>query len=125
MAMGNVGVFANILSNAVKFSFVGGEITVKCWHDKKYVRVSFADRGIGMSEELKNKVFSPHEATSRRGTEGEAGTGFGMPIVKSMVEIFGGDVSVTSYSHEKSSEHGTTFTIKLLRSDYNQQLLAS
>lgn len=109
-------VMNNLISNAIKFSNEGSEI--KIWVDDRQdsVEIHVADCGIGIPEELARRIFSVDSKTSRRGTFGEAGTGFGMPILKSSVEKMGGTVSLQSRSVEEfPQEHGTTFTVKLLK----------
>ena len=104
-------VFNNIVSNAIKFSRKGGVISVAVNQpqDSK-VCISIKDSGIGMPKEILENIFKNDKETSRKGTEGEAGTGFGMPIVKSFMEIYGGDIQVESIDEsEDEQNHGTTF----------------
>jgi PAS domain S-box-containing protein len=89
-------VLANILTNAVKFSLPGGSIFVGAKADGPFVRVEIRDQGIGMSSDLIARIFNPAERTSRSGTVGETGTGFGMPLVKKFVELYGGSIRVDS-----------------------------
>ncbi|NRA47188.1 MAG: ATP-binding protein [Oligoflexales bacterium] len=108
-------VINNILSNAVKFSYPEGTITIKCENSgSEEVVLSIMDQGIGMPDSLKEKLFSLGEQTSRNGTAGERGTGFGMPLVKTFVDYYGGRVEIkTSEKIGKSNEHGTTFFLYL------------
>lgn len=106
-------VLNNILSNAVKFSYCGSQIEVRSESVSEYVILSIKDHGIGMSKKLVADLFTLGKATARFGTEGELGTGFGMPLVKKVMSVIGGGVEV--YSTEKTEiqkEHGTE--IKLL-----------
>ena len=89
-------VLGNLLSNAVKFSYQGCRVFVEATVDGPTVRLRVTDTGIGMSEELRSKVFSENTATRREGTDGEAGTGFGMPLVRRIVEAYGGEINVYS-----------------------------
>ncbi len=78
------------------------------------VHVSISDTGVGMSEEIAQAIFDPTRQSARPGTAGEKGTGFGMPIVKSFVEKYGGRIQVESTSAEiNPSAHGTTFHLYL------------
>lgn len=109
-------VLVNILSNAIKFSPRAGEIKVDAYHDCETALIQIRDCGIGMSENIRENLFSVSEATSRIGTEGEMGTGFGMPIVKKFIESFEGDIEIESWEknlHPNSS--GTLVTIYLWR----------
>ena len=103
----------NILSNAIKFSFSGDRIEVSSEDVSEYVILSIKDYGVGMSKKLVSDLFELGKTTARFGTNGELGTGFGMPLVKKMMSMIGGGVEV--YSTEKTEiqkEHGTE--IKLL-----------
>ena len=69
-----------------------------------------------MPDELQKVLFEVDQPTSREGTEGEKGTGFGMSIVKSYVEMFGGTLDVYSRDKERfPDQHGTTMTLRLKR----------
>lgn len=107
-------VLNNIMTNAIKFSFPHSSIlfTAKTVDEKCHITIK--DSGIGMSEGLLDKLFHPHEKTSRRGTSDEVGTGFGMPIMKRFVELYGGEVIVESVEGKKDQRvHGTTFHLIL------------
>ena len=114
-------VFNNILSNAIKFSPNGAKIRVEIsTHSPSILCLSIRDHGIGMPENLKKDIFSADKATSRVGTAGEQGTGFGMPLVKTYVEQFGGSISLES--SEKSIDndnHGTCFHVMLKEAKQN------
>ncbi|WP_176736998.1 ATP-binding protein [Oligoflexus tunisiensis] len=107
-------VFNNLVSNALKFSFPGSKVRIVAQVEDELVHVSIIDAGVGMSEEIAQAIFDPTRQTTRPGTAGEKGTGFGMPIVKSFVEKYGGRIQVESTSAEiNPSEHGTTFHLYL------------
>jgi len=72
------------------------------------------DPGIGIPKETLKRLFDLTSATSRPGTEGEEGTGFGMPLIKSFVEHYGGKIEVESKEQGDGAEnHGTTIRIWL------------
>ncbi len=107
-------VFNNLVSNALKFSFPGSKVRIVARAEGDQVHVSISDTGVGMSEEIAQAIFDPTRQTTRPGTAGEKGTGFGMPIVKSFVEKYGGRIQVESTSAEiNPSAHGTTFHLYL------------
>ena len=107
-------VMSNILSNAIKFSERSSEIRVIAESDDEMAVIKIRDFGIGMSKELRSKLFSISDATSRKGTEGELGTGFGMPIVKKFVEAFEGSIDVESWErNDHPDDHGTLVTLRL------------
>ncbi len=107
-------VFNNLVSNALKFSFPGSKVRILAQAEGDQVHVLISDTGVGMSEEIAQAIFDPTRQTTRPGTAGEKGTGFGMPIVKSFVEKYGGRIQVESTSAEiNPSAHGTTFHLYL------------
>ena len=103
-------IFANLISNGIKFCQEGGKITIDSYIAKDKGTITVSDNGIGMPAQILSKLFDPDKHTSRAGTQGESGTGFGMPIVKSSVELCGGSIEVRS---KEGENHGTTFTLHL------------
>lgn len=108
----NNQVLANILSNAIKFSPPGGNIYITSFKlEDSLVRIDIQDEGIGMSPSLLSDLFQMNKKTSRSGTTGEKGTGFGMHIMKSFVEMYGGKVEVIS--QDDTFKSGTTLSLYL------------
>ena len=104
-------VMINILSNAVKFTPKGGNVTCTIEEGQRYngkavLKMTFQDTGIGMSPEFLPYLFDPFSQEDSSATSKYASTGLGMPITKSMVELMNGHIEVES---EKGS--GTTFTV--------------
>ncbi|HPF93742.1 MAG TPA: ATP-binding protein, partial [Tenuifilaceae bacterium] len=90
-------VLRNLVSNAVKFTPRNGEITASCSEDDKgMLVVSVADTGIGMSEEIRNSLFTITKKVSRPGTDNEPSTGLGLILCKELVEKHGGKLWVES-----------------------------
>jgi two-component system sensor histidine kinase/response regulator len=105
----SVSVINNILSNSIKFSNLNGVIELTVERTDQKVLVKIRDHGIGMNADLLAKVFSKTEKTSRPGTNNEKGTGFGMPIVKKYMELYGGSIRIESKSiDDDPNDHGTT-----------------
>ena len=107
-------IMLNIISNAIKYTSDGHAVHVKIYEkdseDPRKVRFIFTceDTGIGMSEEYLPHIF---EEFSREHTTTEnkvAGTGLGLPIVKSMIELMGGSIQV-----ESTQGVGTKFTVDI------------
>ena len=127
---GNI-IVNNIISNAIKFTEKGGEISIKTRQvEPQNLEITISDNGIGIPKSILDNLFDPHASTTRAGTEGEKGTGFGMPLVKNLVSFFEGDIQVFSKTKEDyPNEHGTSFilTFKLVKqnekSDDNSQSL--
>ncbi len=106
-------VLGNVISNAIKFSNRGSKLSISLNDEGDYFGISVKDYGIGMTPDLISKVFDKFASTSRKGTEDEPGTGFGMPIVKSFMEYYGGNIQVTSVTEDQSPEdHGTEVTLE-------------
>lgn len=99
----------NILTNSIKFSHEGGEIHISSIEKEDVNEVIITDYGIGIPEELLSNLFSETEQTSRLGTDGELGTGFGMPLVKKFMISYGGQIKVNSSTH--GDNVGTTTTL--------------
>lgn len=106
-------VFVNILSNAVKFTPENGTIRIeveciKCEQNTADIRVRISDTGVGMNEEFMPHLFEPFAQEQANAKLNYAGTGLGMSIVKSLVELMGGKVAVESKVGE-----GTCVTVRL------------
>jgi PAS domain S-box-containing protein len=90
-------VIRNLVSNAIKFTPAGGKIKVSARRiDSNKIEVEVADSGIGMTPELKSKLFLIAEKTSRPGTDGESSTGLGLLLCKEFIEKLGGTIWVES-----------------------------
>ena len=107
-------IFSNLISNAIKYTTTGGKIDISVKElpqtDNNYAtfKVEVADTGIGMSEDYLPHLFDSF-VREHSSTESKiAGTGLGLPIVKSLVELMGGTIEV-----ESELGKGTKFTIVL------------
>ncbi len=96
----------NLVSNAIKFTPTGGQITVTSAMTKKNIAIKVKDTGIGVAKDEISSLFS--EFRRLDGAANIEGTGLGLFIVKTIVESHGGSVAVESELGE-----GTTFTILL------------
>jgi signal transduction histidine kinase len=106
-------VLGNILSNAIKFSPLSGTISIRAYaHNQQFHIIEISDQGIGMPETLIGELFDVTKKTSRPGTLGETGTGFGMHIMKSFIEMYGGEVKIVS-QEKPQKDHGTTIKLYL------------
>ncbi len=109
-------VINNIMTNAIKFSNVGGRIDITAASEGDQVCLRIRDHGIGMSDTIRERLFDFGKGGSRHGTFGEEGTGFGMPLMIRFVHAFGGRVDVESRTTEESPlDHGTEFRVWLNR----------
>lgn len=101
-------VMSNLLSNAIKFSHPGGRITLRAGAGPEGVRLRLRDQGIGIPPELAGRLFDDHGETTRPGTGGEKGTGFGLPIVRTFMESFGGSITLEPASVKTDPDDGGT-----------------
>ena len=103
----------NLISNAYKFTPSGGAIRLslrqtESGENEGGYELTVADTGIGMSEEFSKHVFDAFERERTQTVSKEQGTGLGMTITKSLVDLMNGSISM-----ETSQGKGTTFTISL------------
>jgi len=111
-------ILINLLSNATKYTQSTGTINFTIIQRDSYkpgyatYEFHVKDNGMGMSEEFLKTIFEPFEREASSTKSGIQGTGLGMTITKKMVELMGGDISVTSKKGE-GSEFIVTLDLKL------------
>jgi signal transduction histidine kinase len=99
-------VWNNLISNAIKFSKLGGQITVNLRRDNGYVFVTVADNGCGISSETGPKIFDKfYQAATSHSAQGN---GLGLALVKRVIDIVNGEISVRS-----KPGLGSSFTVRL------------
>jgi signal transduction histidine kinase len=97
-------IIRNLFSNAVKFTPRGGEISLKVQATGGgYILLSISDNGVGISSEIKSRLFSLAGGITTVGTEDEKGTGLGLMLCKEFVEKHGGRIWVTSEVNKGST----------------------
>ena len=109
-------VISNLISNALKFSFAGGKIEARAIELGSEVLITIRDYGVGISEERLLQLFRPGKSNSTRGTANEAGTGFGMLLVKTYLEAMGGRIEVQSWlskTEQRSSDRQSGTLMKV------------
>ncbi|MFH1196625.1 MAG: PAS domain S-box protein [bacterium] len=99
-------ILSNLLTNAVKFSPMGGDIIFNVDFADGMLKFSVADHGIGIEKSDFNKLFEPFFRANN--ASDIKGSGLGMSIVKRAVEIHNGEINV-----ESSQGEGTTFTVEI------------
>ena len=111
-------VFSNAISNAIKFSEPKSSINIEIEEDVDKVVISVIDQGIGIPKNILDQIFNAEAKTSRPGTSGESGTGFGMPLVKTYLEQLGGHIYIDSkcVTDVNQDDHGTSVIISLQKS---------
>ncbi|CAN5911041.1 hypothetical protein BH11MYX2_BH11MYX2_06460 [soil metagenome] len=105
-----VQVFANLLTNAAKYTNPGGHIAVSVGMHDGRVRVQVSDTGIGIEPDLLTAVFDLFVQGSQKADRGgRGGLGLGLALVKALTELHGGTVKIAS----EGLGRGTTFTVEL------------
>ncbi len=116
-------ILMNILGNAVKYTPEGGRIefticeTPTASEGFSNLRFTIKDNGIGMKPEYKDKIFDAFTREEKGATKGIQGTGLGMAITKSLVELMGGTIRVES-EEGKGSEFIVNLRLKVADSSY-------
>ncbi len=105
-------IIRNIVDNAIKYTPVGGTITISALSEIERVHILIRDTGWGMQNDQLESLFLLRKNKSKRGTEGEKGTGLGMYLVKQLVEMNKGTIQVSSQIGMGTS-FNLTFPIKI------------
>ncbi len=98
----------NIINNSIKYTESGDRISITAVEENGHTKITIEDTGVGMDDEVKEKLFSLEGTVSQLGTSGERGTGLGLVLVKIFLERNGGSLSVSS---EKNK--GSKFIVEL------------
>jgi len=106
-----VQVLANLLNNAAKYTPEGGAIVLALRVEGTQVTFSVRDNGIGMAQELMRDVFELFMQAKRSPDRSQGGLGIGLALVRSLVELHGGQVAV----HSSGPGAGSEFTVALPR----------
>jgi PAS domain S-box-containing protein len=102
-------VFGNLLTNAAKYTPANGRITLSVVRQGRQVDVTISDTGIGIPAASLNKVFDMFTQVGRHSDVAQGGLGIGLSLVRQLVQMHGGTVSVSSLG----SGHGSSFTVQL------------
>lgn len=98
----------NLLSNGIKFTPSGGNVTLKVWRETNAVIFQVEDTGIGISQEQKPLLFKKFQQLDSPYSRQQGGTGLGLALTKQLVELHGGIIEV-----ESTVNVGSTFTVRL------------
>jgi len=103
-------VFLNLLSNAAKFTHVGGSVEVLLSDEGAAVRVDVVDDGPGFPSAMRDQVFERFVRADQSSARRVGGAGIGLALAKALVELHGGEIGARSAPGE-----GATFTVRLLK----------
>jgi signal transduction histidine kinase len=103
-------VFVNLLTNAVKFTPEGGEVTVRCQAVDQHAEIRISDTGIGIEPAKLEAIFEPFVQVNYQLTRANQGVGLGLAISRELARGMGGELTAASVVGV-----GSTFTLKLLR----------
>ncbi len=102
-------IFRNLISNAIKYSYRGGEVKITVSRNKNSdFSFSITDNGIGIKDERKKLIFDPKAQYTTHGTEKESGTGLGLLVCRDFVERHGGSIWF-----ESTNGNGSIFSFTL------------
>jgi len=102
-----ISILHNIVSNAIKYSYKGGEITISAKKREDMILVEIRDTGRGMSKEVQNKLFTPQVKGLSKTVEENKGAGIGLILAKGFIEKNGGNIWVESELGRGSSFYFT------------------
>jgi signal transduction histidine kinase/ActR/RegA family two-component response regulator len=102
-------VMANLLSNAIKFTPKGGSVQVVLRRAESHIELAVADSGIGIEPAFLPHVFEPFKQAMEGPMRRHAGLGLGLSIVRHIIELHGGEITVSS----EGAGRGTRFEIVL------------
>lgn len=89
-------VIRNILNNSVKFSYNNGQISVSASAHEKICQIKIKDSGMGIKKEALNKMFKINGKITKKGTDGEVGSGLGLILCKDFIEMGQGNFEIDS-----------------------------
>jgi PAS domain S-box-containing protein len=102
-----ISIIQNIVSNAIRHTEKGGEITVTATSNEDKIMVQVKDTGIGMSKDIMEKLFTPQMKTLSEARKKNKGAGIGLLLVKGFLEKNGGEIWVESIEGQGSSFYFT------------------
>lgn len=114
-------VILNLISNAIKYNKIGGDVVISTEDAGEFIEISVRDTGLGIPDEALDHVFERFYRVEKRDHQSIEGTGIGLAMVESIIAKHGGEITVTSTENE-----GSTFKVMLLHAsttspDYNRE----
>jgi two-component system sensor histidine kinase VicK len=100
----------NLISNAIKFTYSGGTISISLEEAEDHLLLTVKDTGVGIPKEFQSSLFEKFNPARRQGLKGESSVGLGMSVIHTIIEWHKGQIWF-----ESKENIGTTFFIKLKR----------
>ena len=110
-------IIAEILDNAIKYSFPKSEIMVSLKVDNEVVYLTIKDRGIGITKSNIKNMTNFERSCLRKGTHGEEGAGFALPLAMILLEKMGGMTQIHSKEISEGADYGTEVQLRFIRKD--------
>lgn len=110
----------NIIGNSMKFTPEGGTISMSCYRNAQSITITVKDTGIGISKENLNRIFERFYQIENSQSEG---TGIGLALVKSLVELMHGTIEVSSNNDSTNGETGTAITLCIPVTENNNEVI--
>jgi PAS domain S-box-containing protein len=104
-------ILQNLISNAIKFTHEGGEVTIAASESEHGIDITVADNGMGMKDEQIARLFKINHQISTPGTAKEKGTGLGLILCHELVRILGGTIWVESHIGKGTVFHVTVASV--------------
>ena len=101
-------VIINIVDNAIKYTPKGSEIVIRVQEERGFAKISVADNGLGMNDEMKDRIFDMFYVGSSKIADSHRSLGLGLSLCKSIVKAHGGEIYVRD-----NKPCGTVFTFTL------------
>ena len=110
-----IQILVNLISNANKFTNIGGDIRLLIDVDNQQLKFTVKDNGIGISQKDQHQIFNAFVQVDKSTKKGNKGTGLGLAICKSLTNLMGGEIIINSIPNE-----GSTFIVKLNYKSYEE-----
>jgi signal transduction histidine kinase len=106
-------IVANLLNNAAKYTPAGGTVSLSAAREPDMIRITVSDTGVGIPPEMQSKIFEIFAQVEDHLAKAQGGLGIGLALVKQLITLHGGDITVES----AGPDMGSTFIVRLPTSE--------